>query len=141
MLDSSLKMLNGGEVGTLLLVFLLLVGLSEGVSRWSRRALERDGGGRRLLLAGGALTAFSLCWLWPDWRANGFDWRGLPRFAMEFLPPDLSSPNLRQLGQGVMETLAMSALGTVLAALLAMPLALPAAGRWGPPPSARRGCC
>ena len=91
LLDSSLKMLNGGEVGTLLLVFLLLVGLSEGVSRWSRRALERDGGGRRLLLAGGALTAFSLCWLWPDWRANGFDWRGLPRFAMEFLPPDLSS--------------------------------------------------
>ncbi|MCD5364688.1 phosphonate ABC transporter, permease protein PhnE [Chromobacterium aquaticum] len=131
LLDSSLKMLNGGEVGTLLLVFLLLVGLSEGVSRWSRRALERDGGGRRLLLAGGALTAFSLYWLWPDWRANGFDWRGLPRFAMEFLPPDLSAPNLRQLGQGVVETLAMSALGTVLAALMAMPLALPAAGRLG----------
>ncbi|WP_233246650.1 phosphonate ABC transporter, permease protein PhnE [Chromobacterium sp. Panama] len=131
LLDSSLKMLNGGEVGALLLVFLLLVGLSEGVSRWSRRALERDGGGRRLLLAGGALTAFSLCWLWPDWRANGFDWRGLPRFAMEFLPPDLSAPNLRPLGQGVVETLAMSALGTVLAALLAMPLALPAAGRLG----------
>ncbi|MBN3005103.1 phosphonate ABC transporter, permease protein PhnE [Chromobacterium alkanivorans] len=130
LLDSSLKMLNGGEVATLLLVFLLLVGLSEGVSRWSRRALERDGGGR-LLLAGGALAAFSLLWLWPDWRANGFDWRGLPRFAMEFLPPDFSAAALRQLGQGVVETLAMSALGTVLAALLAMPLALPAAGRLG----------
>lgn len=130
LLDSSLKMLNGGEVATLLLVFLLLVGLSEGVSRWSRRALERDGG-RGLLLAGGALTVFSLAWLWPDWRANGFDWRGLPRFAMEFLPPDFSAAALRQLGQGVVETLAMSALGTVLAALLAMPLALPAAGRLG----------
>ncbi|MCS3806126.1 phosphonate transport system permease protein [Chromobacterium alkanivorans] len=130
LLDSSLKMLNGGEVATLLLVFLLLVGLSEAVSRWSRRALERDGG-RRLLLAGGALVVFSLAWLWPDWRANGFDWRGLPHFAMEFLPPDFSVAALRQLGQGVVETLAMSALGTVLAALLAMPLALPAAGRLG----------
>src|SRR5690606_16170817 len=40
---------------------------------------------------------------------------------------------LLAVGRGALETLAMSALGTLLAALLGLALALPAAGRFGWP--------
>jgi phosphonate transport system permease protein len=51
------------------------------------------------------------------------------RFLREFFPPDLSLPFLSRVGWATLETLAMSALGTVLAALLGLALALPAARR------------
>jgi phosphonate transport system permease protein len=38
-LENSMKMFNGGEVATLLLVFIALVALADGVSAWLRRAL------------------------------------------------------------------------------------------------------
>jgi phosphonate transport system permease protein len=38
-LDNSLKMFNGGEVATLLLVFMALVALADRLSAWLRRAL------------------------------------------------------------------------------------------------------
>jgi phosphonate transport system permease protein len=49
------------------------------------------------------------------------------RFLGEFFPPDLSRPFLEKVGWATAETLAMSALGTLLAALLGLALALPAA--------------
>ncbi|WP_280291165.1 phosphonate ABC transporter, permease protein PhnE [Pseudomonas sp. BN417] len=52
-------------------------------------------------------------------------------YAARFLKPDLSAPHLRAIGKGALETLAMSALGTLLAALLGLLFALPAAGRFG----------
>ncbi len=39
-LDNSMKMFNGGEVSTLLLVFVLLVALADRASAWLRRALS-----------------------------------------------------------------------------------------------------
>ncbi len=39
-LDNSMKMFNGGEVATLLLIFILLVALADSVSAWLRRALS-----------------------------------------------------------------------------------------------------
>ena len=48
------------------------------------------------------------------------------RFVSEFFPPDLSAPFVRKVVVGAVETLAMSALGTVLAAVLGLLLALPA---------------
>ena len=48
------------------------------------------------------------------------------RFVSEFFPPDLSTPFVRKVFVGAVETLAMSALGTVLAAVLGLLLALPA---------------
>jgi len=39
-LDNSMKMFNGGEVATLLLVFIVLVALADNVSAWLRRALS-----------------------------------------------------------------------------------------------------
>jgi phosphonate transport system permease protein len=52
-------------------------------------------------------------------------------YAARFLQPDLSGGHLLAIGRGALETLAMSALGTLLAALLGLFLALPAAGRFG----------
>jgi len=38
-MDNSMKMFNGGEVATLLLVFIALVALADRVSAWLRKAL------------------------------------------------------------------------------------------------------
>lgn len=54
-------------------------------------------------------------------------------YAARFLSPDLSAEHLRRVGHGALETLAMSGLGTLLAMVLGMLLALPAAGRFGWP--------
>ena len=53
------------------------------------------------------------------------------QYASGFLQPDFSATHLQAIGRGALETLAMSALGTLLAALLGLALALPAAGRFG----------
>lgn len=52
--------------------------------------------------------------------------RSMGRFVGEFFPPDLSAPFLAKVAQGAWETLAMSLLGTVLAAAGGLLLALPA---------------
>ena len=44
-------------------------------------------------------------------------------FLRGFMPPDLSAPFLRRVSTGVAETLAMSAVGTLLAALAGLLLA------------------
>jgi len=67
--------------------------------------------------------------------------RSMGRFVAEFFPPDLSPAFLIKVGWGTLETLAMSALGTVLAAVAGLALALPAsrlhAGQraWARPPT------
>lgn len=53
------------------------------------------------------------------------------RFLGEFFPPDLHGPFVLQVARAMLETLAMSALGTALAALVAVALALLAVGRAG----------
>lgn len=55
----------------------------------------------------------------------------MARYASGFLNPDLSPDHLRAIGYGALETLAMSAVGTLLAALFGLLLALPASGRLG----------
>ena len=52
--------------------------------------------------------------------------RSMGRFLAEFFPPDTSPAFLRKVLLGTWETLAMSALGTALAALAGLLLALPA---------------
>ncbi len=49
------------------------------------------------------------------------------RFVSEFFPPDLSPEFVMKVAIGTWETLAMSALGTILAAVAGLALALPAA--------------
>ncbi len=131
LLDTSLKMLNSGEVSTLLLVFLLLSALSDAISHLARRALANRAS-QGWLAAGGVLAIMaSVAWLWPGWRDSGFDPAALPRFFHDFFPPALSLPFLPELGHYALETLAMSGLGTALAFIGGALLALPAAGRFG----------
>jgi len=52
-------------------------------------------------------------------------------YAARFLSPDFSASHLQGTARGALETLAMSAVGTLLAAVLGLLLALPAAGRLG----------
>lgn len=58
------------------------------------------------------------------------------KYTLSFFPPDLSAEYLRRIGQGTLETIAISAIGTALAAVLGLLLALPAAGRLGAVPRA-----
>jgi len=53
-------------------------------------------------------------------------------FIARFFPPDLSAEFMRRIAKGTLETLAISALGTLLAALAGLLFALPASGRLGP---------
>lgn len=57
--------------------------------------------------------------------------RQMGRYASGFFQADLSPGHLRAILKGALETLAMSAIGTLLAAGLGLVLALPAAGRFG----------
>jgi len=57
---------------------------------------------------------------------SGESLASMGRFLREFLPPDLSPAFVGRVVTGAWETLAMSALGTLLAALLGVLMALPA---------------
>ncbi|MBI1988803.1 MAG: phosphonate ABC transporter, permease protein PhnE, partial [Betaproteobacteria bacterium] len=49
------------------------------------------------------------------------------KYVVSFFPPDIAADYLAQTWRGTLETVAISALGTLLAALFGMLLALPAA--------------
>jgi phosphonate transport system permease protein len=74
------------------------------------------------------LSFWSLDLQWAAFLSPGA-MRGMGRFLAEFFPPDLSAPFLHRVGLAAIETLAMSALGTVLAAVAGLALALPASRR------------
>lgn len=82
-----------------------------------------------LVLAGGALVAVSFWSLDLQWgeMLSGGSLRAMGRFVAEFFPPDTSAAFLRKVARATLETLAMSALGTLLAALFGLALALLAA--------------
>lgn len=60
------------------------------------------------------------------------------KFIREFFPPDVSAPFLEKVAKGTIETLAMSLLGTVLAMIGGLILALPASTLDGARPSPAR---
>lgn len=73
------------------------------------------------------------------------DWRSLvapdvlvkmAEFLGGFAPPDFSATTLKKVANASLETIAMSAIGTLLAALFGLVLAFPASGRFGPLPKA-----
>lgn len=53
------------------------------------------------------------------------------KYVVSFFPPDISADYLAQTWRGTLETVAISAIGTLLAAVLGLVLALPASGRFG----------
>ncbi|MEQ6291845.1 PhnE/PtxC family ABC transporter permease [Vogesella sp. GCM10023246] len=129
LMDTAVRMLNGGEVGALLLVFMILVALTETVSRLARLAVDSRRGGLLLALGFVLLQAAALYWLWPQWQGSPFDVGGLLRFAAELLHPNLAPAFLLTVASGMLETLAQSALGTAFAFLGGALLALPASQR------------
>ena len=86
-----------------------------------------------LLAALLALIVASFASLSLEWGAlfSADALRSMLEFLRGFAPPDLSLPFLRRIAAATMETLAMSAVGTLIAALAGLLLALPAAGRFG----------
>ena len=65
-------------------------------------------------------------------RIFGAEARGyMLEFALSFFPPDTSLGFLKKVGRGAIETFAISATGTLLAAIAGLVLALPATGRLG----------
>ncbi|MGY2339454.1 phosphonate ABC transporter, permease protein PhnE [Pseudomonas sp. SDO5532_S415] len=88
-----------------------------------------------LLLCIGVAVVASFSYLGIDLGALGGsdNIKQMGTYAQRFLSPDLSPAHLQAIGHGALETLAMSALGTLLAAVFGLILALPAAGRFGWP--------
>lgn len=93
------------------------------------KALSRYG--VPLLLIAAVIGAFAYLQLEASALFSREGLRQMGSYASGFLSPDLSPSHLRAIGYGALETLAMSAIGTLLAALLGLLLALPAAGRFG----------
>lgn len=58
------------------------------------------------------------------------------KYVVSFFPPDMSADYVEQTWRGTLETVAISAIGTLLAAALGLLLALPASGRFGIVPRA-----
>lgn len=88
-----------------------------------------------LLLAAMAVLVVASFWSLPLKWAELFSSdaaRSAAEFLRGFAPPDLSAPFLRKIGTAAVETLSMSALGTLIAAVVGLALALPASGRFGP---------
>ena len=86
-----------------------------------------------LLLALLALVAASFATLRLDLAAffSPEALRTTREFLAGFAPPEMAPPFLRKTLNAALETLSMSALGTLLAVAGGLVLALPAAGRWG----------
>jgi phosphonate transport system permease protein len=88
-----------------------------------------------LLFGMAALVVASFVTLPLKW--NAFFTADAARSSVEFLrgfaPPDVSPAFLKKVAFASAETLSMSAIGTAIAALFGIALALPAAGRFGKP--------
>jgi len=134
LMDQAMKMFNGGEAASILITFLLLVFVADLISSGLRRSLDQApppsaapfGPGSTGLLAifVGAVTASF--WFLDIGFSALFTLESassINQFIGSFFPPDLSAAWLRKVAQGVWETLAISAVGTLFAALAGLLLA------------------
>jgi phosphonate transport system permease protein len=87
-----------------------------------------------------ALVMASFWSLDLQWRAffSSDAVASMAKFLREFFPPDVSAPFLNKVVKGTVETLAMSLLGTVLAMVGGLILALPASTSHGASPTLAR---
>jgi len=141
LMDQAMKMLNGGEAASILLTFMLLVFAADGISGWLRRALDSSPasrpspfGWRSIGLSITLLAAITASFGLLDIGFGALFTReaadSIGAFVGEFFPPDLSAEWLTKVGRGIWETLAISVVGTLLAALAGLLLALP---KWRAP--------
>jgi phosphonate transport system permease protein len=148
-LELSLKMLAYDEAATIVLALFALVASVDVASRLLRLRIR---GSRGLLPAGpaalrvrlalaGALGLAAACAAWildlpVRELLSAAPLRSLAAFVASSFPPDLDPRFLRELGRALVETLAVSVLGTALAAAAGFALAVVAA--W-PEPGAPEG--
>lgn len=136
LMDQAMKMLNGGEAASILFVFMVLVFAADGLSGWLRRSLDTPPthhpspfGWRSTLvgavLASGVIASFQLLEIGFGELFTADAARSMAEFFLSFLPPDLSAEWLTKVARGVWETLAISVVGTLLAAVAGLLLALP----------------
>jgi phosphonate transport system permease protein len=96
------------------------------------------------LLTGGAILIFaSIASLPQDWRLifSKEAIASMAEFLGGFVPPDVTPAFLWKSAIATAVTISMSALGTVIASLLGLALALPASGRFGSPLRAGTRLC
>ncbi len=136
LMDQAMKMLNGGEAASILLAFLVLVFAADGLSSWLRQALDTPPanrpspfGWRSLLVAlsitGGVVASYRFLDIGFGELLTADAARSIGEFVAGFFPPDLSAEWLAKVGKGIWETLAISIVGTLLAAIAGLLLALP----------------
>jgi phosphonate transport system permease protein len=127
LMDQAMRMLNGGEVATILLVFLLLVLLADVLSALVRRQLGSAGdaapaGWRAWLLpaalATAALASFGVLDAGLAALVSAEALASMRDFVLRFLQPELEAGYLQKVAQAALETVAISLLGTLLAAVL-----------------------
>jgi phosphonate transport system permease protein len=108
--------------------------VSEGRRRWRRQPLIANPLLRWGLILGGAIyLAFALGTTEVNWTRA---WEGLPRgkqFVLAFVPPDFVS-RWGDILDGVLESLWMTAVSTVIGILISVPVALGAARNIAPRP-------
>jgi len=135
LMDQAMKMLNGGEACSILLVFLGLVLFADQLSAWARHAMNSAMSPKPLIrlknqLLG--LTVFMLI-VYFSYQMLRIDFvslvsleavQSLSHFALGFFPADLSTPWLIQIADGMLQTLAVSILATLCAVILGLLLAL-----------------
>lgn len=141
LMDQAMKMLNGGEASTILLTFMVLVLAADALSSSLRGALDLPPA-LRACSWGGRSIGFLLVTLIAavaSFRMLEIDFSGLFsrdaassvfQFFGEFFPPDFSTTWLGKVAWGTWETLAISVLGTLFAAVPGLLMALP---RYRPP--------
>lgn len=136
LMDQAMKMLNGGEAASILLAFTALVFTADALSGWLRRALDTPPaqrpspfGWRSALVAaallGGIIASYRFLEIDLNLLLTADAGRSIGEFLAGFFPPDLSAEWLAKVGRGVWETLAISVVGTLIAAVLGLALALP----------------
>ncbi len=85
-----------------------------------------------LIIIGLTVWSFTYLGLNPIRFFSFFADSNITPFIARFFSPDLSTPYLLRIGSGILETLSISAIATLLASIISIGLALPTAGRFGP---------
>ena len=136
LMDQAMKMLNGGEACPILLVFVVLVLLADALSGWLRRSLDVPPAARTsafgvrsvvvlLAVAAGVVASWRLLDMDLGALFTADAASSMGDFVSGFFPPDTSRAWLWQVLVGIWETLAISVVGTLLAAVAGLLLALP----------------
>ncbi|MGE8317936.1 MAG: phosphonate ABC transporter, permease protein PhnE [Comamonas sp.] len=144
LMDQAMKMLNGGEACSILITFMLLVLGADALSGLLRRALDAAPAATRsplgwrsaaMAVAVAAGLAASLRLLDIEFSAlfTADSAHSMGEFVRDFFPPDLGGDWLARVARGTWETLAISIVGTLLAAALGLLLALPTQHWWRGP--------